>query len=222
MATDWGIFDATTLLSVFDYDTFMSFKITDTSKVSDFPVEDGAFATYNKVSKAYTVNVQLAISEGSPRRATFLNKLASVRKGLDLMNIVTQDRVYLNATLENYVVSRVTKGGVGQVIADLAFIEVRTVARQYGVAKVRQAGAAKVTSSGQVGPAPLTAAVYNFLVQANGGAPLPNYTLPVQSSKLFANGFTSQLGVPVPTGMGGVMQAAHQVGGTTPTTPATR
>ena len=217
----WGIYDAITFQPVFDYDSFRSFKITDTSKVSDFPVEEGAFATYNKVSKAYRTEIELAVSDQPYRRTAFLTQLMSVRKSLDLMHIVTQDYIYLNATLESYITSRVTKGGVGQVVAHLSFIEVRQVAAQYGVAKVRSAGAAKVANSGNVSPVgPQTAAMLQFLQRSAGNPTNKDWTLPTLSLRQFNYGFLGAQGVLPPTGLSAVLQIAVPSTPSASTTPA--
>lgn len=218
----WGIYDAVTLQEVFDYDSFLSFKIEDTSKVSDFPTEEGAFATYNKVSKAYKAEIQLAVSDTPARRTAFLSKLADVRKSISTMHLVTQDYIYLNATLEDYTTARVTKGGVGRVVARLNFVEVRTVASQYGVAKVRSAGAAKVVNTGTVGTmAPEVVALTNFWRVSQGYSALPGGTLTVQKVREATNGFAQVQGVSPPSGFAAIMGAATPSSAPPASTPAT-
>jgi hypothetical protein len=175
----WGIFDAETLLPAINYDTFISFKIDDNSTVSDFPVEDGAFATYNKVSKAFMSHVKIAVSDTPTRRAAFLGALRTARTSVSLMNLVTRDGVYLNATLESYAYARERRGGMSLITAELVFKEVRTVSRAYGYASVKPAGASKRVSSGSVSPTPWGAQTF---LDAN--AALGPLNLPPDEAKL--------------------------------------
>ena len=151
LAQVYGIFDADTNEPAFDYDTFVDFKLHANVKVSDFPVEQGAFATYNKVNRPNTVKVKLAVTDMPTRRHAFLIALDAVLKSTRLFNVVTQDATYLNVTLEDYSYARTKIGGWGKVVAELAFLEVRQVTRQY--ASVKNPGAQGPKSNGLVTPA---------------------------------------------------------------------
>jgi hypothetical protein len=139
----YGIFDPGTQDAVFDYDSFVDCKVEGKMKVSDFPVEEGAFATYNKVRHPYVIKVRLAITDYLLRRNAFLHALDTVMKSTRLMDISTQNGVYLNLTLDAYSYSLTKEGGVGKILAELSFIEVRTVKPAYANAKVPGAGASK-------------------------------------------------------------------------------
>lgn len=144
----YGIFDAKIGVAVLDYDTFVEVKYEDKFKVSDFPVEQGSFATYNKVRHAAVCHVRLAITDDPARRGAFIEALATLAGSTRTMNIVTQDATYLNQTLESYTIVRAPQHGWGKVIADLMFIEVREVFAAYANAKMPGANGSK--SSGQV------------------------------------------------------------------------
>jgi hypothetical protein len=144
----YGIFDPTTNQPVFDYDTFVSTKIDGKMKVSDFAVEQGAFATYNKVTHPNSIKIQLAVTDSPDRRHAFLTALDSVMKSTRLMNVVTQDATYLSMTLAEYSYSRTQASGWGKVVADLTLIEVRQVQAQYTSVKIP--GGRGAVSNGQV------------------------------------------------------------------------
>ena len=148
LAQVYGIFDVATNLPVFDYDTFVDFKLHANVKVSDFPVEKGAFATYNKVNHPNTVKVKLAVTDTPARRHAFLITLDTVLKSTQLVNVVTQDATYLNVTLDTYSYERTKVGGWGKVVAELSFLEVRQVTPQY--ASVKNVGAGGPKAGGLV------------------------------------------------------------------------
>ena len=150
VVSSYGIFDPLTGGTVLDYDTFVEVKYEDKFKVSDFPVEQGAFATYNKVRHAAVSHVRLAITDDPARRGAFIVGLATLAASTRTVNIVTQDATYLNQTLESYAIVRAPQHGWGKVIADLAFIEVREVFATYANAKLPGANGAK--GAGQVAP----------------------------------------------------------------------
>lgn len=148
VVTVYGLFDVTTNQPIFDFDTFVDFKLEGEMKVSDFAVEQGAFATYNKVAHPYTIHVKLAVTDTADRRHAFLTGLDSVMKSTRLMNVVTQDATYLNMTLSKYSYSRTKESGWGKVVADLTLIEVRQVLALYTNVKIP--GGRGATGNGQV------------------------------------------------------------------------
>ena len=143
LAQVYGVFDVATNLPVFDYDTFVDFKLQANVKVSDFPVEQGSFATYNKVNHPNKVKVKLAVTDTPARRHAFLITLDTVLKSTQLVNVVTQDATYLNVTLDTYSYERTKVGGWGKVVAELSFLEVRQVTPQYTNVKNVGAGGPK-------------------------------------------------------------------------------
>lgn len=149
--TVYGIFDQLLGEPVLDYDTFVHVKLEAKMKVSDFAVENGAFASYNKVNTPYSAHIQLAVTDTAARRQAFLARLSTLRTGIQRVNIVTQDRTYLNATLAEYSVDRTRERGWGKIVADLHFIEVREVFPQY--TNARPPGGRGARNGGQVDPA---------------------------------------------------------------------
>ena len=147
----YGVLDASTGEAAFDYDTFVSVKHTHRMKVSDFAVERGAFATYNKATHAYTAHVQLAVTDNHDRRNALMVMLDAAMKSTSKFNIVTQDYTLLNATISGYDTAHVKERGWGKIIVDVEFIEVREVTPQY--TNARSAGGRSAKSNGLVSTA---------------------------------------------------------------------
>lgn len=163
----WGVYTLTGAL-VFDVDSVVDLKYSNKSKVSDFPVEKGAFATYNKVASPFGVKVQLAVS-GSTRVSAFLAALDAEVGAANLYNVATPEAVYLNVTLESFDYARASEKGLGLVVAALSFQEVREVTPAYTTValppkKVKRPGSASKAVGGKVQaqspppPPPLTLA----------------------------------------------------------------
>ena len=140
-------------MNALDYDSFVDFKINESSALSNFAVEDGAFATYNQAQHPYKVTVRLAVVGNSEKRQKFLTDLQTLKEGIDLVMIATPDKVYPNAKLVSYDYARQANHNAwGRVVADLHFEEVRIVNVQYTT--VKSPGAVKKVSTGKVPPTP--------------------------------------------------------------------
>jgi|ERR1019366_2591077 hypothetical protein len=129
----WGIYDATGLTVVIKPDSFLSVEYRNEMQVSNYPIEHGAFSSYNKVR---TPNiVELKITKGSALTAvgtsshvsdrdSFLKKLDQLTASLDLYTIKTPEAEYINMNLEQYDYRREVKNGAGIIIASLRFVEI--------------------------------------------------------------------------------------------------
>jgi hypothetical protein len=136
MANGWGIYYAVGSNAgnpgslVFNVDSFSDLKYTGSSKVSDFPVEQGSFASYNKVVEPFKVNITLT-ANGTDKTIPFLAQLEIEKSAANLYNIVTPAITYINATLESYDYSRTASNGVSMITAVLSFIEIRQITPAY-------------------------------------------------------------------------------------------
>lgn len=155
----WGVFDQNGN-KVLNPDSFLAFDYRNASRVSDYPQEQGAFASYNKVSTPYDVRVRMAIGADQASRTAFLAQCELMLKSIDLFNVVTPEATYINATLENYDYRRETNNGATMITVDMAFKEVRiTATAQFSASasstplaadQVQSPGAADPVSDGQV------------------------------------------------------------------------
>jgi hypothetical protein len=144
----WGVFDQDGN-KVLNPDSFLSMDFKNSSRVSDYPQEQGAFASYNKVVTPYDVRVRMAIGADQASREAFLAQCDAMLKSIDLFNVVTPEATYLNATLENYDYRRETKNGATMLTVDLWFLEVRFTATAE-FSSVQSVSGADAVSDGQV------------------------------------------------------------------------
>lgn len=173
MAPSYGILDPVTFARAIDYDSIVSVKFVDAVSMSTFPVEQGSFGTYNKSSHPYKATVRIALNGDQARRDNLLLQLRAAVKGTAdrLVNIVTPDGTYTNASLVNYEYHRDAKHAAwGMVVADLHFEEVRIVNLQY--TSTVSPGAAPSAPNGKVQQKLKVPAINQILgIPPGGGRP---------------------------------------------------
>jgi hypothetical protein len=151
--SQWGIFDADgNQIGVTDPDnsivtaftsqltgarqtvlSTVTFDFTRETKVSDFPIAQGSFASYNKVQTPATPSVTLALAGSESDRANFLNALEVACISTDLYSVVTPEIQYVNYSIERYTYSRKADKGVTLLMVEISLKEIRQVSAAYTV-----------------------------------------------------------------------------------------
>lgn len=127
----WGIFDqrGIPLLLV---DNVVSVKYENKSQVARIPVENGAFASYNKVADPYSVSVLLTKSSGGVmKRGAFLAMLEAFAQSIDLFMVITPEAIYPNCAIVGYDYARQANDGARMIKAMVHLQEVRLVEVKY-------------------------------------------------------------------------------------------
>ncbi len=132
----WGIFDPGTdggePRMVIQPDSIMDFGLRNDYNVSTFPIQQGQFASYNKV--ATPVELVLRVTKGGTKadREQFLRDVESTSFGLRLLNILTPERTYSGYNLTRYEITRRgVEGAFFFAEVDLFFLEIRQVIASY-------------------------------------------------------------------------------------------
>jgi hypothetical protein len=123
----WGVFDQSGNKAL-NPDSFLAFEYKNSSRVSDYPQEQGAFASYNKVATPFDVRVRMSIGSDLAARTDFLATCDTMLKSTDLFNVVTPEATYVNVTLDNYDYRREQKNGATLITVELSFVEIRITA----------------------------------------------------------------------------------------------
>lgn len=126
-SAQWGVFDEDgNPVAVFD--SVVSFDHAKEWRLSDYPIEDGGFETYNKVETPY--DQRLTFAKGGPEaeRSDFLDDIELAVASLDLFTVTTPEKTYTNANLVKYDFSRKANAGVTLLLVDLQIREVRVSA----------------------------------------------------------------------------------------------
>jgi hypothetical protein len=133
----WGIYPSTTTSydeahKAIKPDAFLSIDYNNESNVPMFPIEQGAFGSYNKVATPYTATVRIAkggkvgILGSDADLKGFLANLETIQGDTNLYSIVTPDATYLNANLRGFTYKREMNNGAAMILATLNFVQIMT------------------------------------------------------------------------------------------------
>lgn len=157
----WGIFDAFgSQVGITSQDSILStssFEFLKEMKTSDFPVQRGGFASYNKVERPANPTVTLAFQGSVGDRATFLNAIDAAVKSTGLYSVITPEVTYANYSLDRYSYMRRSERGVTLLIVEIVLTEIRQVSAQYFTVQTpindpQNPAAVEPTSQGTVQP----------------------------------------------------------------------
>lgn len=119
------------------------------AQISDYPVENGGFASYNKVIRPF--DIRLSMSRGGPveDRQAFVKAIQDAWQSTDLFNVVTPEVVYLDVNVVG--VRRLVESdrGVGLTMLDVALRKVRQTAK-LSFADTKEPASAGTSNNGAV------------------------------------------------------------------------
>lgn len=102
----WGIFLTSTMTSVVNADSFMSFTYKKMAEVSNFQVQGGKLASYNKVQLPYDSIIRITKGGTQAARQSLIRQLDAVQASLENFTIVTPEKSYLSANVVGYDLTR--------------------------------------------------------------------------------------------------------------------
>ena len=105
----------------------VSFDYVKSAMVSDFPIERGGFASYNKVELPATPVVSLAITGTVDSRRKFLNDIERACKSTELFTIATPSKVFSGYSINQFGYRQSSSHGANLIVVDLQLKEVREV-----------------------------------------------------------------------------------------------
>lgn len=120
----WGIFDDTGA-EIISPDTFVGMQYSNSTRLSNYPLEQGAFESYNKVNNPYDVNVTMAVGGSEANRAAFLAIARDIANSMGLYTVVTPEEVFPSVNIERYDYSRTVHNGVGIVSVTFYLKQIR-------------------------------------------------------------------------------------------------
>lgn len=166
---NWGIFSQPSAanaqaVQVIVPDNFLELDYVNSSNLSTFPQEQGAFASYNKVQNPRSHTITMSKGGSKKDMSDFVSTLESLEASLDLYTIVTPNKSYTNANIDKCEYHRTAVSGAGIIIATIHFTEIRQASAVFS-----QPGAVNATatvpsaqaqvSSGQVYPSLIQQAI---------------------------------------------------------------
>jgi hypothetical protein len=144
-------------------DSFLEFAYREEYSVSDYPVQDGGFASYDKVANPFEMFVRMSKGGSLQQRTAFLQSIDAIVGTTDLFDIITPEKTYLNVNVIRHEVSRRGRRGAYFLTeVDLYFRQIREVTATYSSTAVvtpnaQDASAVPVSNVGTVQGQPTTA-----------------------------------------------------------------
>lgn len=96
--------------------------------VSDYPVQNGAFLSYDKVQHPFDVKMRVAAGGSKSNRQDLLDTVADAAHTLDLYDVYTPEAIYPSCNITHYDYRRESSNGVGLIVVDIWLVEVRVTA----------------------------------------------------------------------------------------------
>ncbi len=123
-----GITGGGSILSTVDFDYVKE------TRISNFPLEAGSFANFNKVEMPANPVVTLAFAGSEEDRAAFINAIDAACKSTDLYSVVTPEVTYVNYSLERYRYARKAARGATLIVMEISLEEIRQVSAAFTTA----------------------------------------------------------------------------------------
>lgn len=148
IAQQWGLYDQGGLPAIIA-DNVQSLEVALEAQISDFPVENGGFASYNKVIRPFDVRIAMTKGGSVEDRQAFVQQVQDAWQSLELFNVVTPEVVYLDVNVVG--VRRLVESdrGVGLMMLDVSLRKVRQTGR-LAFTSTAQPASAGVSNNGAV------------------------------------------------------------------------
>lgn len=113
-------------------DSFLEFGYRNEFTLSDYPVQEGGFSTYDKVSNPFESSVRMSKGGSKQERKKFLDSIDAIVGTLDLYDILTPEKTYLSVNVLRHDISRRgNKAAYFFAEVDLYFREIHEVTATY-------------------------------------------------------------------------------------------
>lgn len=124
----WGLFDSSGAL-VLKPDTFVGVDPASGEwKIPDYPTEEGAFQSYNKVQAPLEAKVTMSTGGDVQARASFLADARAACASLDLYTLVMPDGSFENMNALHFDITRTRERGATMMTIGLWLKEIRNTA----------------------------------------------------------------------------------------------
>ena len=117
----WGIFDAAGVPVVLA-DNVVALDYRQEWILADYPLEQGAFETYDKVATPFEARVRFSSGGSALDRQALLTSIAGT---IDIFTVITPEVIYPNVNVVHYDYRRAADRGVGLIAVDVFLRQVR-------------------------------------------------------------------------------------------------
>ena len=128
---DWDIYDSKTNQKIIRFDTFLGYDYSDDVSIMNHPIEDGSFASYNKVVDPATLNVVFAKSGFPFEIREAIEIIEKYKNSTDLVDVVTPYKTYVKYNIKNLHYAIRENSSVNLLVVDIALEEIKEVELGY-------------------------------------------------------------------------------------------
>ena len=126
----WGIYldGAPVILA----DNVVTVDYRNSWTISDYPVEQGGFESYDKVATPFQARLRFSTGGSQSDRAAFIASVDAISSDLNLYDVVTPERIYINCNVNRVTYGRSGDRGAGLIVIDVELEEIRIQAAPVG------------------------------------------------------------------------------------------
>lgn len=117
----WGLYQGGS--PVVTADSVKGFDYRQDWQVADFPIEQGAFQSYDKVQRPFDVRLRFSSSGSATSRQALLDSIAAIAGDTNVYDAVTPDATYQSVNVDHYDY-RFVDGKSGLIIIDAWCVQI--------------------------------------------------------------------------------------------------
>jgi hypothetical protein len=149
-APQWGIYLNGAPVVVAD--NVVSFDYREQWKIANFPLEEGAFESYNKVATPFDVRLRFSTGGNDADRQAMIQSIAAAIASTDLYDAVTPEATYQNVNIVHQDYRRTASNGAGLLVIDVYCEQVRVTTSTQFVNSQGSGGQQQTTTEISVRP----------------------------------------------------------------------
>ena len=132
----WGVYDQNGNLVV-EPDSVAEFSWRQENRIGNFPIQQGQFATYNRVGLPTEASIMLTKGGDLASRTAFLQQVDALiaQQNITLYTIRTPEKSYVDVSVTRAELSRRGAGNFAYFDVELYFIAINQVAAQYSASQ---------------------------------------------------------------------------------------
>lgn len=135
----------------FDFRSIAAFGYKQEWAIATYPTDDGGFFSYDKVQNPFECHLRITSGGTEQERQDLIEAVEAAGNTLNLYDIVTPEKIYSNCNVARISLERSAERGVGMIVIDVAFQEIRSSeASQFS--STQQPGSAGQKGVGNVQP----------------------------------------------------------------------
>lgn len=117
--------------------SFLSAEIKKDGSSPSEPIEEGSFASYNKVTSPIAISLKVAFTGTDPELQAVLDQLLSLQEGTEKFSFVTPYQEFEGYALSNFNYTLARENGRGALYVDLALNQIKEVTLEYSSVKIK-------------------------------------------------------------------------------------